>query len=102
MARRRRDHPDTGRPSAARRTRSGPAADHPGMANYPADDPSYRRPRRPPPMPSANRYLPPLHHEPEPEDRTDPPRAATGSERITVTRAAAQRSREMGSRMYDL
>ncbi len=72
------------------------------MANYPADDPNYRRPRRPPPMPSANRYLPPLHHEPEPEYRTEPPRTATGSERITVTRAAAQRSREMGSRMYDL
>jgi hypothetical protein len=72
------------------------------MANYPADDPSDRRPRRPSPMPSANRYLPPLHHEPEPEQRTEPPRAATASERITVTRAAAQRSREMGSRMYDL
>ena len=47
MAGRRRDHPDTGRPSAARRARSGPAADHPGMANYPADEPDYRRPRRP-------------------------------------------------------
>jgi MFS family permease len=102
MAGRRRDHPDTGRPSAARRPRSGPAADHPGMANYPADEPDYRRPRRPPPMPSANRYLPPLNHEPESDRRREPPRANTGSERVTVTRAAAQRSREMGSRMYGL
>ncbi|HME15677.1 MAG TPA: MFS transporter [Mycobacterium sp.] len=102
MARRRRDHPDTGRPSAARRTRSGPAADHPGMANYPADEPDYRRPRRPPPMPSANRYLPPLNHEPESDRRREPSRANTGGERVTVTRAAAQRSREMGSRMYGL
>jgi len=102
MAGRRRDHPDTDRPSAARRARSGPAADHPGMANYPADEPEYRRPRRPPPMPSANRYLPPLNHEPESDRRREPPRANTGSERVTVTRAAAQRSREMGSRMYGL
>lgn len=52
-------------------------------------------------MPSANRYLPPIGHQSEP-DRSDntPPRAAVGGERITVTRAAALRSREMGSRMY--
>src|SRR6201995_4538340 len=102
MAGRRRDHPDTGRPSAARRARSGPAADHPGMANYPAEEAAYRRPRRPPPMPSANRYLPPLNREPEPDRRSEPPRGGTGGERVTVTRAAAQRSREMGSRMYGL
>jgi MFS family permease len=72
------------------------------MANYPADDPAYRRPRRPPPMPSANRYLPPLQHEPEAEERSEPSATGTSGERITVTRAAAQRSREMGSRMYGL
>ena len=72
------------------------------MANYPADEPDYRRPRRPPPMPSANRYLPPLNHEPESDRRREPPRAAPDGERVTVTRAAAQRSREMGSRMYGL
>jgi MFS family permease len=75
------------------------------MANYPADEADYRRrdhQRRPPPMPSANRYLPPLNHEPEPDRRAEPPRANTGAERVTVTRAAAQRSREMGSRMYGL
>ncbi|OBA73882.1 hypothetical protein A5641_04205 [Mycobacterium sp. 1554424.7] len=79
----------------------GPANQHPGMANYPTDDSDQRRSRRPPPMPSANRYLPPLGDEPEP-DRTSgpPPRASAASERITVTRAAAMRSREMGSRMY--
>ncbi|MGB7867727.1 MAG: MFS transporter [Mycobacterium sp.] len=102
MAGRRRDHPGTSRASAGRRTRSGPAAEHPGMANYPADEPGYRRPRRPPPMPSANRYLPPLNHETESDRRREPPRANTGGERVTVTRAAAQRSREMGSRMYGL
>jgi MFS family permease len=102
MAERRRDHPDTGRTSAGRRTRSGPPAEHPGMANYPADEPGYPRSRRPPPMPSANRYLPPLNHEREPDRHREPPRANTGGERVTVTRAAAQRSREMGSRMYGL
>src|SRR5271169_627231 len=100
MAGRRRDHPGTSRASAGRRTRSEPAAEHPGMANYPADEPGYRRPRRPPPMPSANRYLPPLNREPEPDRRSEPPRGGAGSDRVTVTRAAAQRSREMGSRMY--
>ena len=53
-------------------------------------------------MPSSNRYLPPLNRDTEPRRRTDPPRAAATGERVTVTRAAAQRSREMGSRMYDL
>ncbi len=70
------------------------------MANYPADDAAYRRSRRPPPMPSANRYLPPLGQQPEPERVSAPPPRGVGGERITVTRAAAQRSREMGSRMY--
>ncbi len=54
-------------------------------------------------MPSANRYLPPLGQQPEPDARSDssaPPRGPAPGERITVTRAAAQRSREMGSRMY--
>jgi MFS family permease len=53
-------------------------------------------------MPSANRYLPPLNRDAEPTPRREPPRAAGGAERVTVTRAAAQRSREMGSRMYGL
>ncbi|EUA92899.1 conserved transmembrane domain protein [Mycobacterium ulcerans str. Harvey] len=58
-------------------------------------------------MPSANRYLPPLDREPESEDDAEgneapppPPRGLSSGERITVTRAAAMRSREMGSRMY--
>ncbi|HEY1843163.1 MAG TPA: MFS transporter [Mycobacterium sp.] len=79
------------------------------MANYPTDDPDHRRPARPPdgstphraPMPSANRYLPPLDRRSGAEPRTTPSREApTSGERVTVTRAAAQRSREMGSRMY--
>ncbi|OBI43088.1 MFS transporter [Mycobacterium sp. E796] len=81
----------------------GSANQHPGMANYPADDSDYRRSRRPPPMPSANRYLPPLGEESEPDRNSGPtPRASAASERITVTRAAAMRSREMGSRMYSM
>ena len=52
-------------------------------------------------MPSANRYLPPLRKQPPAPEQ--PPRpAGAGAERVTVTRAAAQRSREMGSRMYGL
>lgn len=72
------------------------------MANYPADDAEYRRPRRPPPMPSANRYLPPLGQERQSKRDSEPPpsRNFSNGERITVTRAAAMRSREMGSRMY--
>ncbi len=73
---------------------------HPGMANYPADDPGHRHSRRPP-MPSATRYLPPLHRHQAPSDPREPPRDAA-ADRITDTRAAAQRSREMGSRMYGL
>lgn len=103
---RRRD--DRGRVTAnpGRRPRpngKGSANQHPGMANYPADDSDYRRSRRPPPMPSANRYLPPLGEESEPDRNSGPtPRASAASERITVTRAAAMRSREMGSRMYSM
>jgi hypothetical protein len=97
---RRRDDPGRVASNPGRRTRNGSANQHPGMANYPADD-SDRRSRRPPPMPSANRYLPPLGQQPEPDRGSDaPPRGPTPGERITVTRAAAQRSREMGSRMY--
>ncbi|WP_374101687.1 MFS transporter [Mycobacterium sp. SM1] len=88
---------------SGRRGGSRPLGEHPGMANYPApaaDDTSgYRRLRRPPPMPSANRYLPPLHRSAEPAGGEPPPPSGSG-ERATVTRAAAQRSREMGSRMY--
>lgn len=98
---RRRDDPGRVVPNPGRRTRNGSTNQHPGMANYPADDADYRRARRPPPMPSANRYLPPLGQRPQAERRGGaPPRGPAPGERITVTRAAAQRSREMGSRMY--
>ncbi|HNM83798.1 MAG TPA: MFS transporter [Mycobacterium sp.] len=64
------------------------------MANYPSAEPT----------PSANRYLPPLDE--NRRSRQDPPddrrRDDDGPPRITVTRAAAYRSREMGSKMYDL
>ncbi|MCA2318777.1 MFS transporter [Mycobacterium intracellulare] len=84
-----------------RRAPNGVAAQHPGAANYPAGDGAQRRTRRPPPMPSANRYLPPLGQQAEPDRGISaPPRGPSSGERITVTRAAALRSREMGSRMY--
>src|SRR5271163_3892454 len=102
MARRRRDNPGRVASNPGRRSRNGSANQHPGMANYPADDPDYRRIRRPPPMPSNNRYLPPLGQQREPDRSGPPPRGPAAGERITVTRAAAQRSREMGSRMYGL
>nr|WP_174267019.1 MFS transporter [Mycolicibacterium sediminis] len=73
------------------------------MANYPSDDSLRRRRRHNPSAPSANRWLPPL------DDEEGAPRSGSASgvgqqagERVTVTRAAAQRSREMGSRMYGL
>jgi hypothetical protein len=87
-------------PDQGRRTRNGPSNQHPGMANYPPDDADHRRTRRPPPPPSANRYLPPLGRQKPPNRDTPPPRRPASGERITVTRAAALRSREMGSRMY--
>ncbi|SEQ62268.1 MFS transporter [Mycolicibacterium nivoides] len=74
------------------------------MANYPSDE----TPRRPPrqSVPSSNRWLPPLDEQhtaaySAPDD--PPPSRGVGSaagEKVTVTRAAAARSREMGSRMY--
>lgn len=94
------------------------------MANYPSDE-THRRPRRPS-TPSSNRWLPPLDEETSADPsgyagqtgRSEPGRArgfsssdssaggASGGsgagERVTVTRAAAARSREMGSRMYGL
>jgi MFS family permease len=77
------------------------------MANYPSDEPGYRHARRTdphtrPPIPSANRYLPPLHEADGGAGDTSPPQNTDPTNRITVTRVAAQRSREMGSRMYGL
>ncbi|QRY51681.1 MFS transporter [Mycolicibacterium septicum] len=79
-------------------------AEHPGMANYPSDE----TPRRPPrqSVPSSNRWLPPLdeqHTAAHSAPDEPPPSRGVGSaagEKVTVTRAAAARSREMGSRMY--
>ncbi len=77
------------------------------MANYPSDETHTDR-RRPPGAGSgsANRYLPPLN-EPRRSEQDDQNRARVGASaddgtRITVTRAARMRSREMGSRMYGL
>jgi hypothetical protein len=72
------------------------------MANYPSDDTGYRRPRGS--GPSANRWLPPLDERARREYRSDapPPRETSGAQKVTVTRAAALRSREMGSKMYGL
>lgn len=77
-----------------------PADEHPGMANYPSDDSGYRRSRRT--MPSANRWLPPLNEHSREHVDTPPNVGAAAGQKVTVTRAAAQRSREMGSKMYGL
>src|SRR6476620_2300972 len=79
---------------------------HPVMANYPSDpDVGYRRPRRSSSTPSANRWLPPLDERSAREHPSAPPPPTVGAgagQKVTVTRAAAQRSREMGSKMYGL
>ena len=112
----RRDHRGSGPlgPLPARRSTAardgggdgGSYGTHPGMANYPSeaaqDRSEHRRPGRSAATPSANRYLPPLQQTPPPPRRADNPRPGGSGERITVTRAAAQRSREMGSRVYGL
>jgi len=84
------------------------------MANYPSDPDFHRatpRASRRPSSPSSdsgthtNRWLPPLddrsgrtqHYAPRDEDD----RRTAAGEKITVTRAAAQRGREMGTKMYD-
>ncbi len=72
------------------------------MANYPSDGVDYRRQRRPS-TPSANRYLPPL--EERSSNRSEPPPGVGAGARRGVDsgpRSAAQRSREMGSKMYGL
>ncbi|WP_407665669.1 MFS transporter [Mycolicibacillus parakoreensis] len=85
-----------------RRRRPETARQHPGMANYPSD-PRPGAPRRAPTgPPSANRYLPPLPEHDRPDAPDPHPHSGPSGDRVTVTRAAAQRSREMGSRMYDL
>lgn len=73
------------------------------MANYPSDGVPHPRPRRSS-IPSANRYLPPLDERPHvdyppPQRDSRPP---PDGQKVTVTRAAAMRSREMGVRMYGL
>ncbi|TRW82185.1 MFS transporter [Mycolicibacterium sp. 018/SC-01/001] len=74
------------------------------MANYPSD-PVTTGARRTASAANAggNRWLPPLddHERRRSYDRFDADRTA-GAEKVTVTRAAAQRSREMGSKMYGL
>ena len=110
----RRDHWDPdGPPDERYYPPRPPASEHPGMANYPSDPawrPGHRTARQPAPSnQSANRWLPPLddnvrHSRPR-QDSYDPASGHLGSgagEKVTVTRAAAARSREMGSRMYDL
>ncbi|MGV0625982.1 MFS transporter [Mycolicibacter minnesotensis] len=69
------------------------------MANYPSDGTGDQRRR---PMPSANRYLPPIREHTDAPRRHDPPAGPGSGDRVTVTRAAAARSREMGSRVYGL
>lgn len=76
------------------------------MANYPSDPAGGSRSGSDA-GPSGNRYLPPLdtnrhrtwRDQADPHDETE---EAQDAERLGVTRAAAMRSREMGSRMYSM
>src|SRR3954470_4107677 len=81
---------------------AGDGDEHPGMANYPSDGVNHRRQRRSS-TPSANRYLPDL--EARSSSRSDPPPgvgAAAGRGVHNGPRSAAQRSRDMGTKMYGL
>ncbi len=110
----RRDHWDPdGQPRERYYPPRPPASEHPGMANYPSDPtwkPGHRTVRQPAPSnQSPNRWLPPLDNSarrtgPRYESFEPTPDQLGGAadEKVTVTRVAAQRSREMGSRMYDL
>ncbi|MEW5813453.1 MAG: MFS transporter [Actinomycetota bacterium] len=75
------------------------------MANYPSDPVSATGRRTASAThASGNRWLPPLdeHDRRRSHDRFDTADRSVGAEKVTVTRAAAQRSREMGSKMYGL
>lgn len=76
------------------------------MANYPSDETHRTSPRqRGSSGASSNRWLPPLDEQRTAAYSSDTPPRGVGSaagEKVTVTRAAAARSREMGSRMYGL
>ncbi|MEN4419852.1 MFS transporter [Mycobacteroides chelonae] len=87
--------------SPSRRRNQDPrdANSHPGMANYPTGG-AKRDPRRA--GGSSNRYLPPLGEERRDESRRRPRPEREIPPKLTVTRVAAMRSREMGSRMYGL
>src|SRR5262249_18679221 len=102
----RRDHDPRGRREDRYYPPRPPAdadREHPGMATYPGDPDvgaGYRRPHRSSSTPSANRWLPPLDDRTTRERHSDTSPPTVGADqRVTVTRAAAQRSREMGSKM---
>ncbi|MBN7552081.1 MFS transporter, partial [Mycobacteroides abscessus subsp. abscessus] len=69
------------------------------MANYPTGSAPRERLRA---SSSSNRYLPPLGEERRERVRRRPPPEQDHPQKLTVTRVAAMRSREMGSRMYGL
>lgn len=91
---------------------AGPASDpvrrgsreHPGMANYPSDEGNFHRIEvgRTDATVNANRYLPPLDTDRIRAQSHFDEEVGESNERVTVTRSAALRSREMGSRMYDM
>src|SRR6185369_8370775 len=105
----RRDHDPPGRREDRYYPPRPPAdadREHPGMANDPSDpdvDAGYRRQGRSSSTPSAHRWLPPLDDRSPraPHSHTPPPPlGARARQRVTVPRAPAQRSREMGSKIY--
>jgi Major Facilitator Superfamily len=76
------------------------------MANYPSSPSDLSRPRRANQSTSSNRWLPPIEETPFHGDRTDPPWTGgvgqSARPGAAASRGAAQRSREMGSKMYGL
>ena len=96
--------PDRIRHAPPRPSRCG--GEHPGMANYPSDATARvpTAPRRRARAPTAGCHRSTRRRHSAPTADPTPPRGGrrqpAGS--VTVTRAAAQRSREMGSKMYGL
>jgi len=75
------------------------------MANYPSDPEGVRRPRRGGQPGSANPYLPPIDQTRGRSGASEPFTGGAGQaagQRVDAPRGAAQRGREMGSKMYGL
>jgi hypothetical protein len=85
------------------RPATGRGGEHPGLANYPSDGDGPRRPRRGIQPGSANPYLPPIDQNRGRATDFDATSFTGGTGRAAGQRVgAAQRGRDVGSKMYGL